>query len=407
MTSASDRLHYMDNLRALAMLLGIFFHAALAYTPSLSNLWLGAGPESSVIFEQVAWFSHTFRMPLFFLIAGFFALLLLNRRGVKGFILHRVKRIGLPFIVFTPLMLITVFISVGWATTNVQNPSPMIGFMKYMMSNPEAAQEMETPQTTMHMWFLYYLMQFCLVAALIHKAGLLTDKVCRVLTNPLVVVLIYPLVMAAALVTVHAPHPAPEQYVPQLWAYGFYGVFFLLGMAIYKNQDVLTRLEPFALPLFISSLGLYWLLFPLLPETIGIEDLAKMLEGPEFSIEHLTVAILEAYIGVHMTIVCLVFGAKVLSGSSKALRYIADGSYWVYIVHLPVLFIIQFHLLDVEWGLWVEFLISSFGTLAVGFATYALLVRWTPIGILLNGRRVPLSSKKKSIQPAKSLETNL
>ena len=404
MTSVTDRLHYMDNLRALAMLLGIFFHAALAYTPSLSNLWLAAGPESSVLFEQVAWFSHTFRMPLFFLIAGFFALLLLSRRGVKGFIMHRVKRIGLPFIVFTPLVLITVFISMGWATTNVQNPSPMIGFMKYMMSNPEAAAGMETPQTTMHMWFLYYLMQFCLVAALIHKAGLLTDKVCQVLTNPLLIVLIYPLVMAAALVTVHAPHPAPEQYVPQLWAYGFYGVFFLLGMAIYNNQDVLTRLEPLALPLFISSLGLYWLLFPMLPEAIGMEDLAMILEGPEFSMEHLTVAILEAYIGVHMTIVCLVFGAKVLSGSSKALRYIADGSYWVYIVHLPVLFIIQFHLLDVEWGLWVEFLISSFGTLAIGFATYALFIRWTPIGILLNGCRVPLSSKKKSIQPARDVK---
>ena len=390
MSSVSDRLHYMDNLRALAMLLGIFFHAALAYTPSMTNLWLASGPESSLLMEQVAWFTHLFRMPVFFLIAGFFAVMLLAKRGEKGFLKHRLKRIGLPFIIFTPLVLVTVIISVGWAMQAVENPSAMLGFIKWMTANPEAAGP--TPQTTMHMWFLYYLMQFCLVAALIHWRGWLTESITRILTNPWVMVLVYPLLMVPALVSVNAPHPAPEQYIPQVWGYGFYGLFFLLGMAIYKNQNVLEKLKPFALPLLITSLGLYWVLFPMFPKSIGLEDLATMMEGPEFSTEHLITAVLEAYIAVHMTIVCLVYGARLLTGRSALLRYISDGSYWVYIIHIPVLFIIQFHLLDVQWGLWTEFLVSSFGTLGIGFVTYAALVRWTPIGILLNGRRVPLRS---------------
>jgi glucan biosynthesis protein C len=33
-----DRVHYMDNLQDFAMLLGIFFHAALAYSPMLNQL---------------------------------------------------------------------------------------------------------------------------------------------------------------------------------------------------------------------------------------------------------------------------------------------------------------------------------------------------------------------------------
>jgi peptidoglycan/LPS O-acetylase OafA/YrhL len=69
------------------------------------------------------------------------------------------------------------------------------------------------------------------------------------------------------------------------------------------------------------------------------------------------------------------------------MRLVADSSYWVYIIHLPVLFWIQFHLLDSDWNIWVQFLVSSFGTLAIGFASYLLLVRWTPIGWLLNGRK--------------------
>ena len=127
-----------------------------------------------------------------------------------------------------------------------------------------------------------------------------------------------------------------------------------------------------------------------------------MADGPQFSMQHLLVATLEAYIAVFMTIVCLVYGARLLDIHSKTMRYIADASYWIYIIHLPVLFVIQFHLLDVDWGVWPEFLVSSFGTLAIGFITYAALVRWTPIGIMLNGRRVPLTNKTKEEETLKA-----
>ncbi|MGV8838653.1 MAG: hypothetical protein ACWA6V_21380, partial [Cellvibrio sp.] len=57
-----ERLHYLDNLRALAMIGGVFFHAMLAYSPALHNLWLTADREQSVVIDMVAWFSHLFRM---------------------------------------------------------------------------------------------------------------------------------------------------------------------------------------------------------------------------------------------------------------------------------------------------------------------------------------------------------
>lgn len=72
------RVHYMDNLRAFAMLLGVFFHAALAYSPTLSQLWLTADANNAAFVDMLAYFSHSFRMPLFFLIAGFFAALLVH-----------------------------------------------------------------------------------------------------------------------------------------------------------------------------------------------------------------------------------------------------------------------------------------------------------------------------------------
>ena len=388
MTSVTNRLHYMDNLRALAMLLGIFFHAALAYSPMMSNLWLSAGPEESIVIERVAWFTHLFRMPLFFLIAGFFALLLLSKRGEKGFIIHRLKRIALPFVIFTPLVIISVFISLNWAINNVQNLSPVLGMIQWMMNHPEQAAE--SPQSTMHMWFLYYLIQFCLVAALLHKLGLLDGWVTKWMTGRWLILLVYPLLLVPAFASQQIPHPAPEKYLPEFWAYGIYGLFFLLGMMIYKRQEVLEELMPLGLPLLVISIALYCIVVPHFPKVVSFEDIATFTQGVEFSSKHLGLAVLEAYIAVFMTIVCLVYGAKLLNRQNAVFRYIADASYWIYIIHIPVLFVLQYHLLDVDWGVWSEFLVSSFGALAVGFISYAAIVRWTPIGLLLNGMRVPL-----------------
>ena len=73
---AGERIHSMDNLRALAMLAGVVFHAALAYSPLMHPVWPAADAGRSVVVDAVAWFLHMFRMPVFFAVAGFFAALL-------------------------------------------------------------------------------------------------------------------------------------------------------------------------------------------------------------------------------------------------------------------------------------------------------------------------------------------
>jgi fucose 4-O-acetylase-like acetyltransferase len=125
-TAPSSRFHYMDNLRALAMLAGIFFHAALAWSPLLSQLWLAADDQSSLLMEAFAWFSHLFRMPLFFLIAGFFACYLVGKRGPWGLLKHRALRIALPFVLFLPLIWVSLAMIIGWAMEHVASPSPML-----------------------------------------------------------------------------------------------------------------------------------------------------------------------------------------------------------------------------------------------------------------------------------------
>ena len=387
---APIRYHYMDNLRALAMLAGIFFHAALAWTPLLSQLWLTADTEQSMIMGSLAWFSHLFRMPVFFLIAGFFACYLVGKRGIGGFLKNRALRILLPFILFLPLVWASLGATIGWAMENVDNPSPMLGLFIYMSQVPDAPPP---PVTTSHLWFLYVLFQFGLIYAVLERTGAMTMRWTRVVKSVPFLAFALPLLLVPSLLSVTAPTPAPEQFIPSAWYFGFFGVFFLLGAVIYRNQEVLAKIRPWAPWLAIISIILYAVFYSTLPKDVTLEQAMATQAGPRFSWSHLGIAIMEAYISVHMTLVCLALGQTLLNRANSVMRLVADSSYWVYIIHLPVLFLIQFYLLDSEWNMWIQFLVSSFGTLAIGFVSYLVLVRWTPIGWLLNGRKRKSPSK--------------
>jgi len=78
---------------------------------------------------------------------------------------------------------------------------------------------------------------------------------------------------------------------------------------------------------------------------------------------------------------------KFCSGESKTFRYVSDSSYWLYLVHLPLVIFGQGLLLRTDWPALVEFGVLLVATSAVLLVSYRYLVRYTPIGTLLNGRR--------------------
>lgn len=378
------RYHYMDNLRAIAMLAGVFFHAALAYSPLMSDVWLSADPQSSPVVDVVSWFMHLFRMPLFFLIAGFFACYLVEKRGAAGFLKNRTLRILIPFVLFLPVIWFTLAAGVGWALANVENPSPMLGVIAWMATMPDAPPP---PVTTTHLWFLYNLCMFYVVYVTLEKTGVLSSRWAAVLTSPKFLVFGLPLLIAPALAGQWSPHPAPEQFVPQLWSFGFYGFFFLIGVQFFRRKELIEELRPYAPWLTATSVVLYAVVYYYLPTSLSLQEALAVMQGVPVDAKQIGLGVLEAIIAVHMTLVCLVAGKRFMDRANPAVRYIADSSYWVYIVHLPLVFFIQYLLLDTHWNLWIEFAISSFGTLAIGLISYAVFVRYTPIGWLLNGRR--------------------
>ena len=92
------------------MLLGILLHASLPYFSRIAGIesFWPADDDQSVLLFLVFDFVHTWRMPVFFLLAGFFAHLVLDRRAMSVFALDRLKRIGVPLVLFGAVMAIII-----------------------------------------------------------------------------------------------------------------------------------------------------------------------------------------------------------------------------------------------------------------------------------------------------------
>ncbi len=103
----SDRRHDLDALRGFAMLLGIGLHAAMAYTLIPWPVQDVSRNELLTVFFLVV---HGFRMPLFFVVSGFFTAMLWKRKGTTHLLRHRLFRVLVPCL----LGLLTIVPSVHW-----------------------------------------------------------------------------------------------------------------------------------------------------------------------------------------------------------------------------------------------------------------------------------------------------
>ena len=104
---ASRRRHELDALRGFAMLLGIGLHASLAFFPAFWPVRDSAA-DFSGFFDEFFFAVHGFRMPLFFLLSGFFTSVVWQRRGPALLVRQRIVRVAVPLaigaITIVPLM---------------------------------------------------------------------------------------------------------------------------------------------------------------------------------------------------------------------------------------------------------------------------------------------------------------
>lgn len=381
------RYHSLDNLRASAMLLGVVFHAALAYSPLLSQTWPSADGSAAASIDFFVWLSHTFRMPLFFVIAGFFANLLITKRSLKAFMVNRCLRVALPFIIFWPLislvLVAVLYVGLAW----LQVDTPALNAIEKLLHNAELGQNSPSLLSTGHLWFLYYLLIFYMLAALAKRFLSLPPAWVAYLVSPAKLLGFWPLVTALALLGQPMPHPPPGNLLPAPWALTFYGAFFFVGWLYYRKQTMLDGLYRLQAVLLLCCALLSGVLFLHLPQPITVDGVGAFLhQSPIMERSHWVLVLVTALLAWYVSLLCLMQARKYFAVANPLMRYLADASYWTYLVHLPVVYMMQMLFYFTQWPIIIELCLSLGFTLFICFGSYQLAVRNTFVGRLLSGR---------------------
>lgn len=389
---ATARLHHLDALRAAAMLLGITLHALLAYT---GIAWVPQDRVSSDLLGLAFAAIHGFRMPLFFLLSGYFTGLLWRRRGMRALLRQRAARIALPLglALFTVLPLHWAamwWASSGdaprWLLAQAQAMGPVVGMMVFPFFG--------------HLWFLWFLcwltLAFALVAPLLERwavglrlpSGGPSKVRDGLLATPLALLWLVPLTALMA-VPMYGfgmqPGFGPETsagILPMPHVLGYFAVFFGFGALCA------------AMPQAMQGLGRRWwltlpaacLIFPLaLGLSVQAAELASWVPNPQ---ARRVIALLgqSAYAWLASLGAIGLCGA-LITRERAWVRWLADASYWMYLAHLPLVIALQTMLLAVALGPLAKFAAVLAVTTAILLLAYHWVVRDGWVGRMLNGPR--------------------
>ena len=399
-----SRYHGLDGLRAFAMLLGIVLHATLPYFARIVGIefmWPADDDQSLAMFVLFD-FIHLWRMPVFFLLAGFFAHLVLDRRSTLAFMHDRLLRIAVPLVLFTGVMalILPALWTYGWTGTFVVDAG-VLDPRKWPYLASQAAP-------LAHLWFLWHLLIMYAAMLGLRRVGA-TSLGVAVRVMPAVAALgrraagsVYVwvglLLMASALLLAwrggDESKPVFPPNVPDL-LYG--ALFFACGYGLWTRRaliDDLRRRGSLA-GLWLAAMVLYVVHLVALGALDGTIGTAAGRALAWLAPVELTA---RAAAVVLLTLALVGSFEAVLRTPRRWVRWTADASYWVYLMHLPVVAWLTFALAHLDrsgvlaaatgfaWSAELKFLAATLATAALGLLSYRYLVRYTPLGTLLNGR---------------------
>jgi peptidoglycan/LPS O-acetylase OafA/YrhL len=323
----------LDAARAYAMLLVIALHAAVPFMATPIG-WAVEDPSHHLAVDVFVWLVHAFVMPVFFWLSGLFGRATYERAGLAGFARSRVVRIGVPFAIALVPCSLAMNALWDWAAARR-------GVVQVATLHGSGL-----PVTLSHLWFLYYLLP-------ISALGVVVARVPRTIAVSAATIAVIAMMMATGSSQIDTPLSFAFEPIPLV----FHAAFFVAGW--HARLDDYRRL---AWPAAVVSLALAVASFVGLADAIGeVPPLAL-----RAAIGVLSMSSTVAFVGL-----CLRYGDQ----PRRWVQLVARASYWSYIVHLPIVVLLQIALVDVPLP-WPPKLV-----VIAGLATLACLItdpyRWT------------------------------
>lgn len=95
---SSASTYYFSNVRAIAVLLLIFLHVALSYSPVSAKWWIVSDPQKTAVADALSGALDLALMPILSFIAGYFAYPSYRKENPLSFLLKKAKKLMVPWL---------------------------------------------------------------------------------------------------------------------------------------------------------------------------------------------------------------------------------------------------------------------------------------------------------------------
>lgn len=355
-----SRQHYWDVVRGFLMLMGIPFHAALMYDGRFE--WLVSSPEASRPAEVFADITHIFRMAVFFLVAGYFAAMMLERRDALPWGRSRLVRLGVPLaccvLIINPLQAVLYEIA-RQGVGQYDLPAALSG----------AGQHLAKPVASWmrHAWFLIVLIYFNSAAALVASASsqIATVRFARAISAPVfasgalllgVAIGVYELGIAALASKLGLDRGVAENLFSLSETLEF-APYFIVGCVLQRHQAFLDRFTSIS---FVLA-GAAFVALALVP-----------IAGPLKVIPKSIVALLSAQM-------LLSIARTFFDRPMPAVNKLVQASFVIYLFHMPVVQALGIVMIPVHFSASIEWLAIAATTFPICFGIYRIVAsnRWS------------------------------
>jgi len=351
-----NHLHFADRLKVTLLFIVIMHHAALAWTKD--TWWPIKSEATSDLLGKFIAVNNAFFMGLFFLISAYFHPTSFDKKRAAGFLKGRLKRLGIPLFVY--LTCVVPFLTYAYYL-NFRGHEPM-SFWKYYVRiyfgtgrRPSGWAGPVWPDAQfLQMWFVDVLLVFAFLYAfwrlVTRKLNIGSPIACDKPLKPLTIHLSiagYAVVLAIASYIVRIWWPIYEwnalfDLIQIEWAhFPLYFSCFVIG-AIACRRNWLRRAA--------GKTAYVWL-------TIGIamavsmytpvsEKLLPITYGGK-TLSAFVYALQESFLGAGLCFgLVMLFYEKFNSPPGRFTKALQANTYCVYIIHVPVIVILQYALVN-------------------------------------------------------------